>query len=1278
MGRRPADRGVCLQVTTETARSRSDSYVPRMLLGRLARPADELVETLEGTMVFADVSGFTRLSERLARKGKEGAEYLVDAINACFSALLADAYGRGGSLLKFGGDAMLLWFAGDEHALRACASANEMRRTLREVGRIRAGVSDVVLRMSVGVHSGPYAMFLVGASHRELLIGGPATSTVVEMESIASAGQILVSHDTAVLLPRGCVGAAVGSGRLLARPPAPSDWEPRDNLAMPADEAIAACLPAIVRPHLLGGHAAPEHRTASVAFLQFTGLDRLIRERGSEEAGCQLDRLVREVQTACDRYEVCFLDSDISADGAKIRLSAGAPRVVGDDDERMLLALRQILGAELVLPVKVGVNRGPVFSGEVGPDYRRWYAVMGDTVNLAARVMGKAPTGRIYATRDVVRQVQGRFRLIALEPFAVKGKARPVQAWDVGIPLRAGVQGMVRPPLPLVGRDRDLNVLLAAVDAARRGSGGLIELIGETGSGKTRLLAEARELGSGMRVLRSSCEVASRESPYFPWRQLLRQLLDVGWDDPAQRVREGLESEIRGRQPDLMPWLPLIAIVVDIDVPSTVEVEQLAAEARASKLREVVLRFLGRALVVPTIVEVEHAHLMDAASAALFEALSGELGSSSWVVLITRQDVAGGLMLPTEEHHRIELAPLSRDDVLALAHATDEAAALPPHVVELAVERSGGSPEFLLDLLAAAAAGDRDELPESVGAATMARIDALDPRDRAVVRRAAVLGVHFHPRRLADVLAADMSLPEDGFWDRLSSVFAREPDGHVRFKRPAIQEVAYASLPFKLRRELHMAVGLRLEHDLGRELDAGPAMLSHHFSLAGDYARAHRYAMAAARRATEQFSHADAARLYRRAIEAGRASGIAGDPRSMAEAWEQLGDALRNVGEPAAAARALSEARKLVREDPVDQARLLYLHAEVAERSAALTAAVRWLKRGFRSVDGVQSREATVWRARMRSKLAGIRGGQGRWNEAIRECRLAIAEAESVEELSALAHACYVLDWVVVESGRPDEAVYSPRALEIYERLGDPAHEAITLNNLGMFAYWEGRWDDAIDLYRRAGACGERAGRPADAAFTDCNVGEILSDQGHLDEAEAHLRQARRVWSGTGEQQAVAFVDVLLARLAVRRGQSREGAAMLEAAEAELRRLGIDAYAEFAHTLIAEAEAFGGDPFRALEMASQALQANDRERPLLTRMGGIALARLGQTSAALRELRHSLETARARSGEYDIASTIDVMDALGGADPDLLRERDEILARLQIERLPTPVLMAAV
>ncbi len=319
----------------------------------------------------------------------------------------------------------------------------------------------------------------------------------------------------------------------------------------------------IVRAHLLGGHAAPEHRTASVAFIQYKGLDALLAQGGPEGAARALDELVSAVQEACERYEVCFLDSDISGDGGKIRLSAGAPRVVGDDEERMLLALRQIVEADLPLPVQVGVNRGPVFTGEVGPAYRRWYVVMGDTVNLAARVMGKAPTGHIYVTRDIVRQVEGRFRQTELEPFTVKGKARPVHASDVGPPVRAVSQASARPQLPLVGRERELELLRQAIAGARRGSGALIELVGETGTGKSRLLAEARTLGEGMQMLHTTCEVVTRETPYFAWRDLLRQLLGAGWDDPEERVLARLEDEIRRSDPELLPWLPLIAIAVD-------------------------------------------------------------------------------------------------------------------------------------------------------------------------------------------------------------------------------------------------------------------------------------------------------------------------------------------------------------------------------------------------------------------------------------------------------------------------------------------------------------------------------------------------------------------------------------------------------------------------------------------------------------------------------------------------------------------------------------------
>ena len=378
-------------------------YVPRALLARLARqPIDVLTETVEGTMVFADVSGFTRLSERLARAGQEGAEQLVDVINACFTALLADAYSRGGSLVKFGGDAMLLFFYDEEHTQRACSAAAAMRRTLRKVGHIRAGESNVVLRMSVGVHRGYYTMFVVGDSHRELFIGGSAATTVVEMESAASSGQIVVSPQTAGHLPRSCVGANVGPGFLLSRSPPAREWASPPGLVTPTDEVIAAFLPIAVRAQLLEGRSRPS--TAWLRLRSFaSGASTSWSPSRGRTAARRLDELVRLVQEAADRYEVCFLDTDIASDGGKIRLSAGVPWAIGEDEERLLLALRHIIEAEPPVPLQAGVSWGPVFTAAVGPPYRRWYAVMGDTVNVAARLAARAPVGRIYATGDFLR-----------------------------------------------------------------------------------------------------------------------------------------------------------------------------------------------------------------------------------------------------------------------------------------------------------------------------------------------------------------------------------------------------------------------------------------------------------------------------------------------------------------------------------------------------------------------------------------------------------------------------------------------------------------------------------------------------------------------------------------------------------------------------------------------------------------------------------------------------------------------------------------------------------
>ena len=176
-------------------------YLPRLVLAWQQDEPDRLVKEVEGSLVFADVSGFTTMSERLARYGKEGAEEVADVIGETFGALLLEAYACGGSLLKFGGDSLLLFFSGPEHQLRAASSAYGMRAEIRRIGTFRTTAGTVTLRMSVGVHSGVVQFFLVGGSHRELIVAGPTASTATTMEAAASAGQIVLSEETAAALP---------------------------------------------------------------------------------------------------------------------------------------------------------------------------------------------------------------------------------------------------------------------------------------------------------------------------------------------------------------------------------------------------------------------------------------------------------------------------------------------------------------------------------------------------------------------------------------------------------------------------------------------------------------------------------------------------------------------------------------------------------------------------------------------------------------------------------------------------------------------------------------------------------------------------------------------------------------------------------------------------------------------------------------------------------------------------------------------------------------------
>jgi class 3 adenylate cyclase/tetratricopeptide (TPR) repeat protein len=1257
-----------------------DPYVPNILLRHLADTPQAPTRTLDATLLFTDISGFTSLSERLARGGREGAEELVDALGVAFGGLLAVAYANDGSLLKFGGDALLLLFDGDDHLERACRSASGMRRMLRQTGPLATSAGKVTLRMSQGMHSGELHLFLVGDSHRELLLAGPAATAVTHMEKAANAGEIVVSPETAARLPRVWLGGQRGGGRLLTSSPKGREPGPRVLARLPSDEAVAGCLSTEVRGHVAGGAQPPEHRHVTAAFVRFAGTDALIAREGVEACAEALDELMRDVTAAADEYQVCFLHTDVDADGGKIMLTAGAPRMVGDDEERMLLALRRIAERERRLPVRIGVNRGTVFCGDVGAPYRRTYAVMGDTVNLAARVMAHAPAGALYATPGVIERSATQFVLQPVEPFAAKGKRKPVEAWSVGAAVGSRSRQGVAVRFPFVGRPDELAALDEALAAVRSGQGRLVEITGETGIGKSRLIDELRQRAADLSRLRVICEAYTSTTPYIAWRDLLRPLIGVAWEASDAAVVARLRELVRAREPELEPWLPLLAIPFGADAPPTEAVAQLAPEFRRRRLHELVIRLLRRLLPGPALLEIEDAHQMDAASADLLAAAAAELPGLPWLIVTARRETGGGFRAHAGPAV-MKLAPpgLEPDEALSLAEAVTDSAPVPPHVLRLAVERSGGNPQFLRDLLRAVHTDPYASLPDSIETAAMEQVDRLAPAERNLVRRAAVLGVVFHPRHLPHVLDPGAAEPDAATWDRLSGVFTDLGDGYLRFRRSVIREAAYAGLPFALRRRLHAVIGAHLERGRTTEAEELAPILALHFARAGIHEKAWTYAREAGDNAAERLAFADAAALYRRALESGRAIGAAAD--QVAAAWERLADALARTGELDEAHAALRAARSLTAGDPVRTAELLQRHALLAGRAGRVPAAVRWATRGLRLLEGERGQRALGCRVQIKSELAGVRSRQGKVEEAIRLCKSVIAEcrggAHHDRALAAsLARAFFVLDWALYDAGRPREAVHSARALEIYERLGDLDRQAAVLNNLGMFAYYQGRWQDAVALYERAAEASDRAGDAANAAFGACNVGELLSDQGRLAEAETRLRRALRIWRGSGYEWGTAFVTATLGRTALRAGRCGEGLELLQEAERTFRRLHAAPDAALVAAYLAEGWAFARDARRALREADRALRHAGRMAPLLHRVRAYALAQLGDRGGAEHALEASLREAEATDSAYELALTLYTLEVLQGrgAATGAGRRRREIMARLDVVALPAPPL----
>jgi len=766
----------------------------------------------------------------------------------------------------------------------------------------------------------------------------------------------------------------------------------------------------------------------------------------------------------------------------------------------------------------------------------------------------------------------------------LKGKSQPVPVVILGDPLEPRRQQNTDDML--VGRDTEMVTLTAAMEQLVHGSGAVLEVLGEPGIGKTRLVDEVVARANEITVLRCDCERTGAGTPFTPVRRLLHRVLGTSSATDPDTVARCLQECVAKSAPDLLPWVSLLGVVLDVTLPASPEVAELEEQRRAERVPELFSDLLERMVRTPAILVIEDAHLADPASAEVLAAMARRAPQQTWLLLVTRDERPTEWM--PEPHQRIELGPLEMAASIELAEMATPERPLPPAIAEALAIRSGGHPLLLLELARAIGRGeDPDDLPSSVEELAAAQIDRLAQAERSLLRRAAVLGDEFDGDlllRMVEDVAPEQSVPQ--LLADLDGLIV-EAGHQLRFRHPLLREVAYAGLPYRRRRELHAHAAEVLEATTS-VAERRPEILALHYFVAGRYDKAMDYGWRAGERAMTRYAPAAAADAYGRAAQAARHSSSV-SPSEQSFYLEALGDAQFLAGRSAEAAAAYLEALRGVRGQPLREAHLALKQARVEQRRGRYSNALRRATLGLHALNSATGPEASALRARLEARYAVCRVTQGRYADARRWAERALHEAEATNELYAKAEAHLVLHSADLWSAAPEVEQHLVTALHLFEQLGDLSGQAHAVNNLATRRAYAGQWPEALPMFARAADSFRRVGDASNAANADYNRGDVLVRQGRYDEALPLLQETLRVARAVGDEELVALVQREQGRAKSRAGDVESGLRLLEQARVQLTKLGEPQEVVETDVAAAEAHLVAGRADQALALIERAL-----------------------------------------------------------------------------------------
>ncbi|MFC1866434.1 adenylate/guanylate cyclase domain-containing protein, partial [Chloroflexota bacterium] len=690
-------------------------YIPKILLDTLIRHPNRKppwMDSIEGTVALADISGFTKMSEQLAESGKEGAEWLTDIINQYFQHLLDIAKNYGGINLKFGGDALLLLFSGSNHVCRALAAASSMQSATRRFKMFRGGEHRFRLKMTIGIHSGAFWLAVAGLVNRSLhhFLLGPEAELVAKTQAEATAGDLLISQTTLDLLEGNCLTERQGNTyRVLEfkKRKIPISIEVAEkSIPHSVKDTLRAFLPLPVIQLLKNNNQIcsieGEHRKVTIMFINLLGISEVLEKHSSIMLLSELQSYISSIIQLTERYGGFIQGNDIYPNGLNLVIIFGAP-VAQEYDSTSAVRLASELSNELPklklhLKQCIGIHSGSVFAGDIGSTYSRQYSLTGNTVNLSARLMDAASPNQILISDQVVSEIGSSFKLQRLTPIKVKGKEEPIQ-----IHLLEGEQAVTtkkieQPEGSIFGRAAEIRKFRSICRKVSEENGQTIVISGNAGIGKSRLVQEfTKDIRSlDWNIYQGVSLRHMGRKPFAPWIFVLKSFFEINPDDNIQVRNNKVINAIKRYLPSFIEMTPLLNPLLGLDVTPGPVIKSIHGYARKQRLFELITRLLKEAYAKPTAIIIEDLHLADQSSIQLINYMGRNLKSSPLLLCLTyrpKEDMK--LNLESSITTTFPLSELPKNTARKFITSAFKEREIPDELAEAILSRAKGNPLYL-------------------------------------------------------------------------------------------------------------------------------------------------------------------------------------------------------------------------------------------------------------------------------------------------------------------------------------------------------------------------------------------------------------------------------------------------------------------------------------------------------------------------------------------------------------------------------------------------------